>query len=294
MIMEVNESCANSSSNYWNRRDIDDVILWMKKKVMYLKNPKMAMKFDLLDICAKCSLVSYGLDDARVSQLIEKYKVRCDEAILFGQKDAVIQGVIFKNVKLDAAEGNHTLISFRGSDTNFYNLKGSIRDWATNFKVLMKKEPSGKGRIHLGFYSSYEREINHNPKTSHLFHTLLGNSENLIITGHSLGGALAILCAKDLSRKKINCKITCVSFGAPRVGNSAFVKSAIEISGKIYRVINGNDIVPSIPLPMIGRRGFRHCGEKVKIGKRRVAGISIRDHFIKNYVQSMGSQFAKL
>ncbi len=51
---------------------------------------------------------------------------------------------------------------------------------------------------------------------------------SITVTGHSLGGALATLCAFDLSASGINrqgdCKegalvpVTCVTFNAPRVG----------------------------------------------------------------------------
>ena len=50
--------------------------------------------------------------------------------------------------------------------------------------------------------------------------------EEILITGHSLGGSLAALCAKETAEfasqlnKKINLEV--ITFGAPRVGDSCF------------------------------------------------------------------------
>ena len=50
--------------------------------------------------------------------------------------------------------------------------------------------------------------------------------EEILITGHSLGGSLATLCAKETAEfasqfhKKI--KVEVITFGAPRVGDSCF------------------------------------------------------------------------
>ena len=44
------------------------------------------------------------------------------------------------------------------------------------------------------------------------------------MTGHSLGGALAVLCALDL--QDIYGNINLYTFGCPRVGNAAFAQYA--------------------------------------------------------------------
>lgn len=50
--------------------------------------------------------------------------------------------------------------------------------------------------------------------------------EEVLVTGHSLGGSLATLCAKETAeftkelKKKVNVEV--ITFGAPRVGDSSF------------------------------------------------------------------------
>lgn len=48
------------------------------------------------------------------------------------------------------------------------------------------------------------------------------------VTGHSLGGALAVLCAYDIIKRNlcsdIEVSLECMTFGAPRVGNRAWAR----------------------------------------------------------------------
>ena len=63
----------------------------------------------------------------------------------------------------------------------------------------------------------------------------------LYITGHSLGGALAVVAAYALESDRIAAAYT---FGGPRVGNLQFGQ---RIKPPVYRVIHASDIVPRLP-----------------------------------------------
>ena len=88
--------------------------------------------------------------------------------------------------------------------------------------------------------------------------TLIPTIDTVVTTGHSLGGALAVLCAFDLalvfkensdmgmlkipnrsSFLKMNRKIKCITFGAPRVGDFTFRKKFHNEVG-IENCIQGN------------------------------------------------------
>ena len=72
--------------------------------------------------------------------------------------------------------------------------------------------------------------------------------ETVIVTGHSLGGALATIAAPFLADYFPTKIVKCISFGSPRVGNENFVKwfnSAVDTN---VRVINEHDPVPHLPL----------------------------------------------
>mmetsp|Transcript_22729 Transcript_22729/g.51993 ORF Transcript_22729/g.51993 Transcript_22729/m.51993 type:complete len:404 (-) Transcript_22729:194-1405(-) len=67
------------------------------------------------------------------------------------------------------------------------------------------------------------------------------------ITGHSLGGAMAVLAAFWLRETHNEQKVSVYTFGQPRVGNYAL---SVHIDSRLpeyYRIINAADIVPHIP-----------------------------------------------
>ena len=114
----------------------------------------------------------------------------------------------------------------------FRGTQGGISNWLFNLNIVLSPWPSG-GSVHKGFklllLEAWEE----------IQQQLDSMSEPLFYTGHSLGGALAVLAA---SLKKPDAVYT---FGSPRIGNSNFVNSTKHIN--IYRVVNPRDIVTGIP-----------------------------------------------
>ncbi|GAB4830469.1 Phospholipase A1-Igamma1, chloroplastic [Ancistrocladus abbreviatus] len=76
----------------------------------------------------------------------------------------------------------------------------------------------------------------------------------ITITGHSLGGALAILSAYDIAETGLNITrdsralpISVFSFAGPRVGNARFKERLESLGVKVLRVVNEHDMVPKSP-----------------------------------------------
>ncbi|XAR72514.1 Phospholipase A(1) [Bertholletia excelsa] len=74
-----------------------------------------------------------------------------------------------------------------------------------------------------------------------------GELVSLTITGHSLGGALALLNAYEAAASLPALPISVISFGAPRVGNIAFRDKLYQMGVKTLRVVVKQDIVPKMP-----------------------------------------------
>jgi len=86
---------------------------------------------------------------------------------------------------------------------------------------------------------------------------------NIYITGHSLGGGLAVLCARELLETvKRNTRVHLYTFGAPLVGNNIFAEnfnSFLKKGHASYRFYQKYDQVPTVPYE---KWGFKH----VKLG----------------------------
>ena len=137
------------------------------------------------------------------------------------------EGVIIKLNPSEAFEGM-LVLAFRGTQP-------SIIDVATDLKANLVQAPDG-GQIHNGFLEAFEHVKNR------IRATLDDHPElPLYITGHSLGGALAMIATRYLGSDSTGATYT---FGCPRVADDAFYRS---IKTPVYRVVNGADGVARVP-----------------------------------------------
>lgn len=139
-----------------------------------------------------------------------------------------------------------TIVAFAGTDPV------AFANWITNFNLGTRARD-----IHRGFDDAVDtvwRTISDALKPN--------KTQPVFVTGHSLGGALAIIAAE-----RIRCELkieagAVYTFGAPRVGSPAFARSynAGGLGERTYRLIHGLDIVPTLPP---SRLGFRHAGRMI-------------------------------
>ena len=102
----------------------------------------------------------------------------------------------------------------------------------------------GVGKAHQGFYQAYRAMRDFVLRYLDQFHT----DQRIIICGHSLGGAIALLLAEGLRRTQDrNYNILLYTYGAPRAADSEFTEGASTLVH--HRIVNHNDPVPSVPAP---------------------------------------------
>ena len=139
------------------------------------------------------------------------------------------------------SDSKDVLIACRGTEPT------AINDVLADLKMFPVKHHIA-GRVHRGFYAEYDKVIP-GIKEALKKHDKKGN-KTVWVTGHSLGGAMAVLVAAELQPSG-----GLHTFGQPRVGNKAFLKSLDGI--KYYRYRNNNDIVTAVPPSWLF---FRHGG----------------------------------
>lgn len=102
----------------------------------------------------------------------------------------------------------------------------------------------GVGKAHDGFYQAYRAMRDFVLQYLDQFH--LG--QRIVICGHSLGGAIALLLAEGLRRAPdAHYNILLYTYGAPRAADAEFTAGASALVH--HRIVNHNDPVPSVPAP---------------------------------------------
>ena len=140
----------------------------------------------------------------------------------------------FIAVRRDQDETEFAVLCFRGTQ--------QLRDWMVNINCETQpiRDPNGGtgfvGNMHKGFHDAYKSV------EKSIADRLEGTEDlPLYITGHSLGGALAVVATWYQSSQRL---AACYTFGAPRVGND-------QLQGRfktpIYRIVNAADPVPFVP-----------------------------------------------
>ncbi|KAK3276593.1 hypothetical protein CYMTET_15346 [Cymbomonas tetramitiformis] len=135
----------------------------------------------------------------------------------------------------------HIVVVFRGT------VEASIKNWAEDLKVwsISPYKEFPDVYVHGGFYESYARSLRF--QVHEILHSLPPDMP-LYITGHSLGGAIATLCAFDLVRTKTREVAAVYTYGQPRVGSFDFAHTYKELLSNHFRVTHNRDLVPHIPL----------------------------------------------
>jgi triacylglycerol lipase len=158
-------------------------------------------------------------------------------------------------------DGPHLVIAFRGTEP------GRIKDWLSGLDVIKAAWEDGTW-VHSGFRDAY-----HDVRAAVHDECATLRDRELFLVGHSLGGAIADLAAIDLEEHNISPR-RIYTYGAPRaLGWRAARKSRNMFTGRKFRVVNGNDIVPRVPMCL----RFQHTGTLAYIPRSLSPGSESKD-----------------
>lgn len=191
-----------------------------------------------------------------------------------------------------AVQGNDVVICFRGTLSKG-NAIETLGNMVTDANIL-RSSPSfffntsrlssaqRNARVHLGFNNGYSRL---RPQIMAALNRHRG--KNVYVFGHSLGGALASLCALDL---RINMtddfgSVTHIVSGSPRVGDGAFRPLFERLVRNNLRVVVQGDpvaMIPGVSAPKVPGR-FVHAGNLFQMG---ADGVWIRPNDIETRLRN--------
>lgn len=139
-----------------------------------------------------------------------------------------------------AASDHMIVVAFRGTEPP------RIRDWLSDSNTPVIPGPAKKGLVHLGFSRALASIY---PELRDKIEDVRTNGQTLWFTGHSLGGALAMLAGATMYLEDPKLLAEGVyTFGQPRTSDRFFA-SAYDAAFKSrhFRFVNNNDIVAQLP-----------------------------------------------
>lgn len=255
-----------------SRHDLLNVtILYLFASILYILKPlnateRVILEYELeksvknfdLSICLQCHDLS--------NQIYKASKRKAQESRSLSTVE------LRHNVEFSHDTHYHLLyynemiyIVFRGTSSS-KNIKTDLDYDLIEIDPLffpISKQLGENMKIHAGFYAAYVAIREH---LHYCIEKMLSTSEcenpSIVVCGHSLGGALATICAFDISLQYNFDDLTVYNFGCPRVGNRKFAHVVNERIPKLFRVVYQGDAVYSVP-PIW--KGYVHCGIEVWI-----------------------------
>ncbi|WP_186776347.1 lipase family protein [Rubripirellula reticaptiva] len=208
---------------------------------------KQSVDWDRSASLALLSKTAYD-DDLELMKFTAK-GMGFDDCKLFEKRNSAGHALIGTNV---------VLFAFRGTEFT------SLADWKTD-AYAQTVSVTGVGEIHSGFNTAYEylrsdveRVIRENP------------GKTIWVTGHSLGGAMAVICAMRCKQSNLG-NVRIITFGQPRVGNNSTARWIdSNFSNSYQRFVNDQDLVPRLPPARFFQ--YADAGKFIIVGQGSVYG----------------------
>ncbi|KAK9810817.1 hypothetical protein WJX73_009654 [Symbiochloris irregularis] len=178
------------------------------------------------------------------------------------------------------------------------NALSDLKAWQTAHPVVSELAHAGlKPSVHFGFYRAWTNG-GLNVKVINCIRELwasgaMHRDAKVYITGHSLGGALAMLAAHDIHTELQPASMHIVTFGCPYVGNAAFRNDYNARLPDTWHLVHDGD-----PVPRTGKLFglFKRPGKQVLVnqaGEMAVnpnsleihlqRGTSVANHYLTAY-----------
>lgn len=205
-----------------------------------------------------------------------------------------------------AASDGMIVMAFRGTEPT------NIRDWLSDVSTPPVPGPGGKGFVHHGFNEALQSVY---PEMRESLAKLRTNGQTVFVTGHSLGGALAMLAgARLFFEEPSHIPDGVYTFGQPRTCERLLAGAHKQaFKNRHHRFVNNNDVVPTVPpepafthvdqlryfdasgrmhesMPLIAGLADRAKGATADVFAPASDGI--RDHSMKAYIACLEKNLA--
>lgn len=196
-----------------------------------MKDAAMWLRRSLVFLIVALSINVYATTEHVAAQLAhDAYFSESDFRAKYEKSTQSIESYTAISVKYYSllTPNNDVMIVFQGSK--------ELKHWESNFKIGESKFLNvADTKVHQGFYEealAARKKLNPH----------LDTEQKIIVTGHSLGAAVALLFSAMLHHDGY--KVELYTFGSPPVGNQKFIDSIKELKHTRYTHIF--DIIPKM------------------------------------------------
>lgn len=195
------------------------------------------------------------------------------------------------------------VISLRGTATCLEwaeNMRAQLSDMDDADSETETSSGEDKPKVECGFLSLHKTRGTHvaslaesvKEEVKRLMEVYKGETLSITVTGHSLGAALALLVADDISactseKEEVETPAVAVfSFGGPRVGNQAFGDRITGRKVKVLRIVNSQDVITRVPGMLVSEEveqklrgskvggvvevlGYSHVGSELRVDTKK-------------------------
>ena len=199
-----------------------------------------------------------------------------------------------------ATKGKTIYVVWRGSES-----KKDFQNDASIDKVPFLNDGE---KVHIGFKYCWESVLGDTyDAIETALENLEGKTKDIVVCGHSLGGAVATLYAHSIKKHYPHYNVKCVTIGSPRVGNKTFKDNYDSYEIDTLRVVHNNDLVTHTPYI-----GFQHVNYQLRLDtdgnvlkrdksldalwlylKAIFSGKNIKDHMGDGYMEALQNWVTK-
>ncbi len=212
-------------------------------------------------------------------------------------------GVVFCS---DGGRPSSYIFAFRGTGSLIDGIDELLGATTVPFVPFGGSPVMPRAGVESGFWSIYTSSFKSTPSMQSQVFALLQRFQpidQLYITGHSLGGALAELFTLDVAlSSRASIPYANRNYASPRVGDAAFAalynrqSREQNPSTRTIRVQNSYDLIPCVPPEDVG---FHHVGEALlvafynKYWYLNPTSAKYDDHSALNYQAVLNCAFAR-
>ena len=157
-------------------------------------------------------------------------------------------------------------------------------------------------KVHIGFKYCWESVVGDTyDAIDTALENLQGETTDIVVCGHSLGGAVATLYAHSIKKHYPHYNVKCVTIGSPRVGNKTFKDNYDSYEIDTLRIVHNNDLVTHTPYIRFYHVNYQlrldNNGNVLKRDKSLDAlwlylkaifsGKNIKDHMCDGYMEAL-------